>query len=245
VCRETSFEFCRSAECTDFAIDHDRNAVTIFRFIHVVRRDKNRDATSSSIIDELPELATSGRIDTASGFVEEDDTRSVENGYGESQFLFPAERQIMHNGVGMFREFEFIEQFHRLALDVGIVHSIDSSKEANILLDREVFVERELLTHVTNATFDLFVLSGDVVARHRTETRSGLTESAKHAHGSGFAGTIGAKKTKYFTPMDGKRDMVDGIEIAKTFHEVTNYDDIIVGGTGGELEERGVVLNLN
>ena len=77
-------------ERLDSAVDHHRNTVAILGFVHVVSRYKDGDAGVGGLDDEIPEATTGNRVDAAGWFVEEDDARAMDDGYGEGELLFPA-----------------------------------------------------------------------------------------------------------------------------------------------------------
>ena len=66
----------------------------------------------------------------------------------------------------MVLELETAQQFFTLHSYLFTFHAVDASKETDILCYRQVFVERELLRHVTDMLLDLFMLRADVVAHH-------------------------------------------------------------------------------
>ena len=73
---------------------NDGDAMTVLRFVEVMRRDQHGDALARQLADEIPELPARERIDAAGGFVEKDDGRLVEDGAAERQPLPPAAGQI-------------------------------------------------------------------------------------------------------------------------------------------------------
>ena len=87
---ETLFQFIGCAEGTYLSVHHDRDAVAVFSLVHIMSGHEDRDATTGSVVDELPELAACSGIDTTCGFVKEHHTRIVEYRDGEGQLLLPA-----------------------------------------------------------------------------------------------------------------------------------------------------------
>ena len=69
-----------SVKRTDYAVHHDRNTVAIFRLIHKMGRDKNGDTPVGCLINQLPKLAASGRIDTPCRFIQENNPGMMKNG---------------------------------------------------------------------------------------------------------------------------------------------------------------------
>ena len=74
-------QLLRRADGFDLAVDHDGKTVAILGLVHIVGGHEYGDAFGGGFVDEVPELAAGGGIDTTSGLVEEDDTRLVEDTY--------------------------------------------------------------------------------------------------------------------------------------------------------------------
>ena len=90
---ERTFKLVGCANGANLAINHDRDSVTIFSLIHVVRRHENSDASVDRLIYQLPKLSPCCRIYATSRLIEENDFRFMEDADGERQFLFPTERK--------------------------------------------------------------------------------------------------------------------------------------------------------
>ena len=92
------------------------------------------------IVNQFPELAASGRIDPSRRLVEEHNARVVENADGESQLLFPPQRQTGHQAVAVLGEVETLQKFVGLTVDFVVLHAVDACKQAYVLGNGEVFV---------------------------------------------------------------------------------------------------------
>ena len=66
---ERVLQFLWSAHCFDFAVDHDGNAVAIFRLVHIVGGDKDCDAFCRRLVNELPKLPPRSSVNAARRFV--------------------------------------------------------------------------------------------------------------------------------------------------------------------------------
>ena len=95
------------------------------------------------------------------------------------------------------------------------VESVGAGPEAQVLLDREVPVEREALRHVADVTLDLSGLLGDVEAEQVRGTRGRREQPAQHPDGGGLAGAVGAEEAEDLARPNRERDPVDGLEGAK------------------------------
>ena len=73
------FQPGRRIQCLDLAVHHNRYPVAIFRFIHIVCGNKYSDSTIGSLINQLPELPASSRINSSGRFIKEDYFRLMED----------------------------------------------------------------------------------------------------------------------------------------------------------------------
>ena len=103
---ETLFQFIGCAECADFAVHHDRDAVTVFCLVHIVGGDKNSDATRSRLIDEFPKLTARGRVNTSCGFVKKHYGWLMEYADAKGKFLFPTKWQRTYEVILVALKFQ-------------------------------------------------------------------------------------------------------------------------------------------
>lgn len=66
-----AFQFVGCSHCHYLAVHHNGDAVAILSLVHIMSGDEDRNATVGSVVYELPELATRGRIHSSRRFVEE------------------------------------------------------------------------------------------------------------------------------------------------------------------------------
>ena len=59
----TQLEFGRRAQRDQFAAVHQRQAIAVFGFVHVVRGDEDGDAVAAHPLNQFPEQAARERID--------------------------------------------------------------------------------------------------------------------------------------------------------------------------------------
>ena len=90
----------------------------------------------------------------------------MEDGDGEGQLLFPAQRKGADQRVALGLEAQFAEHLVGLAGDVPLLQAVDAAEETQVLPHLQVLVEGELLAHVADVPLHLFGLGGDVEARH-------------------------------------------------------------------------------
>ena len=139
-------ELRRGAERDHLAAVHQRDAVAVFGFIHVMRADENSMAGFGKVVDEAPKSAARDRVDTGSGLVEKENRRIVQDGAAQRQPLLPAAGKRAGHGrtaVGEVGHFEHV----LLALGADFVrNAVHAGEEVDILFHREVVVEREFST---------------------------------------------------------------------------------------------------
>src|SRR5581483_1830304 len=108
----------------------------------------------------VPEGAARAWIDARGGLVEQQQLRLVQRRAGQRQPLLPAA------GEGAGQLVAAVLQPQRLdrSLDAlaAAVERVDAGDEGEVLLDRQVLVEREALGHVAGAALDLVGLAADV-----------------------------------------------------------------------------------
>ena len=137
---EFVFQFIGSANALDLTIHHNRDAVTVFCLIHIVRGDEYRNATTCCIVYQLPELSSCGRIYATRRLIEKHHPWLMENTDRECKFLFPTQRQRGYQCVSMFREMQPLQQLVSLMAYFLVLHSVDTCKESDILGNGEVLV---------------------------------------------------------------------------------------------------------
>ena len=124
-----------TVEGLDAAVDHHRNTVAILGFVHVVSRYKDGDAGVGSLDDEVPEATTGNRVNATGWFVQEDDARAMDDGYGEGGLLFPAQGEGSHPVVSLFLQLETAYELLATLADGAFGESIDATKESDIFGD--------------------------------------------------------------------------------------------------------------
>src|ERR1022692_1056529 len=85
-----AFQLRRRSQGHDLAAKDQREAVTIFCFFHVMRSDKDSDAFTGHLVNQIPELAACNGIDTGGWFVEKNDGRLVQYGATQREALLPS-----------------------------------------------------------------------------------------------------------------------------------------------------------
>ncbi len=86
---------------------------------------------------------------------------------------------------------------------------IETRDESEVLLYRQILVEREPLRHVADLVLDSARLLDDVEAEHGSLSRVGRQQAADHTYSGGFAGAVGTEETDDLALGDAQRDIID------------------------------------
>src|SRR5690606_17279497 len=124
------------------------------------------EAARGEGVDLVPEGAARLRIDAGGGLVQQQQPGFVQGGDGEREALLPAAGKRTGELPPPFGKAELRQRLGGPLLDP--VEPADAGGELEILLDREVFVEREFLGHVAGTALDLPALRDDVEAERRS-----------------------------------------------------------------------------
>ncbi|MEJ0044679.1 MAG: hypothetical protein WDM81_21760 [Rhizomicrobium sp.] len=131
-----------------------------------------------------------------------------------------------------FHEAEALERLrHRRA---GVRQFVDPGDEIQILADRQILPETELLRHVTDVVLDPFGLGAKVVAEHRALAFRGAEQAAQHADGGGLARAVGAEEAPDLPRRHRDIDVVDRELGAEALGQPTHVD----GEFGGHERHR-------
>src|SRR5258706_4115536 len=95
------FQLGGRSESDGLAAIHQRDAMAILGFVDVMRGDEDGAAGGGELIDQIPKTAARDGVDAASGFVEEENRRVVQDGAAERQALLPTTREQARHGGGL------------------------------------------------------------------------------------------------------------------------------------------------
>ena len=122
------------------------------------------------------------------------------------------------------RQAELVERRRDDLAPVG--EMVEPRDEEEVLLDRQVLVERELLRHVADFALDARAVAPHVEAEHRPLAGVGRQQAADQADRRRLAGAVGAEEADDLARRDPQRDMVDGDDSVERFGEAGNVDDV-------------------
>ena len=189
-------------------------------------RDQHGHAVGGEAVDLVPEFASRLGVDAGGGLVKQEEFRSVHDAGGEGQTLFPAAGEFARELVPARGEAEALERGAHGSARVG--QAVEAGDEIEVLLDGEVLVERELLSHVADLVLDAPAFGREVEAEHLALARIEAQEAAHQADRRGLAGAVGAEETDDLAAFDADRDVVDDLGGAEGLAQVAHVD----GGFG-------------
>jgi hypothetical protein len=119
---------------------------------------------------------------------------------------------------------EFLQRLGDVVLDRPQL--IEAGDEFEVLADRQVLVERELLRHVADLALDAQALGADVEAEHRAFAFVGREQAAHDADGGGLARAVGAEEADDLAFRHRHRDVVDNGLVAEALDQPMDVDGI-------------------
>src|SRR5437762_7614997 len=109
-------------------------------------------------------------------------------------------------------------------VELASAQAVKFSSEDQVLIYRQLVVERKFLRHVADDVFDRFGVAHHIVSIDPRAAVARLQNSTKHANDSGLAGTIRTEKSEDRSFFDFKRNMIDGGERAEAFRQTFALD---------------------
>ncbi len=148
----------------------------------------------------------------------------MKHGAAERQALLPAARKRRHQRILAAGETRHVDgKAHPLGkLFPG--HAIDAAEELEILLDREIAIERELLRHVADVLAHAFRIAGDIDAGDDGAASARPQQAAEDADDGRLPRAIGTEEAHDFALGDLEAHMVDGDEIAEPLDQLIGHD---------------------
>src|SRR5439155_26283220 len=115
----------------------------------------------------------------------------------------------------------------------GALQTVETAVELQVLIHGQLVVERKLLRHVANETFDFLGLFRHIEARDARRTAAGLEQTAQHADDRRFAEAVWAKKSKDGSLGHGEADLIAGGEVAEEIAQHLAFNHGLAGHESG------------
>ncbi len=209
---------------------HHAEAIALLRLFQVVRGDQNRGAGVGETIDEAPEGAARQGIDTRGRLVEKQHARLVHDRRAEGDPLLPAAGQARDHPVAFLLQTR--EPQHPVDFLVALLvrDAVHAGKEREVLGDRHVLVERELLRHVAHLPADL--RRAQVLPRtgELGHTTGRIQQPAEHLDRGRLAGAVGPEQPVHLTVFHLQRQVVNRAEGAERPRDVFRADRHLAAG---------------
>lgn len=182
-----------------------------FRFVHVGGAHKDRQVLIlHKLPDDFPKLPPGQGIHPHRRFIQEQKVRRPDEGAGKAQLLLHAAGKLAGEAAGEPFEAHHFQKFLVPGRPRLLRHPVEVGVEVHIFLDREIFIETELLGHVGNAALDLLGVLHAVFTQHREAAIRRIHEPRNEAHEGGLPGAIWADDRRELPPLHRKVDMVQG-----------------------------------
>ena len=132
-------------------------------FIHVMGRDKKRHAFTGELEEQIPEFAPRDRIDASSRLIKKEHARPVHERARHGQPLTPAARKLPGPPVDVRLKMRRGDHFVAPLVQFAAAQAIKLPGKDEVLIHRQLVIERKFLRHVADHFFDRFGISHDVV----------------------------------------------------------------------------------
>ena len=103
-------------------------------------------------------------------------------------------------------------------------HTLERAEELQVFHGPHAIVQPRVLGQQPDDMAGLARLRDHIVTSDQRPTAGGLEDRGQHAHGGGFAGTVGAKQRHYLAIGHVQRYFAYGGESAKEFMELVSFD---------------------
>ena len=215
---QVRLQIVRRALGDERPVEDEGQAVALLGLVHVVRRHEHRHAPlRGELVDQVPEEPPAAGVDAARRLVEEEQLRLVQERGGERHALPLAGREgLGHRSARSDSNPRRAASVRDPLLQPRGLEAVDRAEEAQVLLDREVEVERELLAHVAEAPLPLLGVPGHVeTAEADGRARARLEQAREHPDRRRLARAVGPEEAEDAAAGHVEADGVDGREVAE------------------------------
>ena len=193
----------------DFAafVDQDDLVADLLDLFHTMGTEYDRAAVAGQLVDfVLDEIGVDG-IETAEGFVEDDESGLVQDGGDELQFLTHAFAQVFDFLVPPGLHLESFEPVADLVGRFGFGEPLQLREVDGLGADLHLFIQTTLLGHVADLFTVFFGIEGAAV--EEDPALVGIEDTGDHAYEGRLSGPIGSEQTEDGTFVDVEADGID------------------------------------
>src|SRR5215208_3144678 len=227
------------------AAREERQALAALGLVHVVRRHQHRHPAAGEIVDQLPEGAARRRVHAGRGLVQEEHLRAVRGGAGQGDALLPPAAQRPHQLPRPRRQPQLVEQLGAALAPLDAQQPVYRGVEVQVLGDRQVLVQPELLRHVADALPDELRLPRHVVPHHRRLPRRRPQQPAEYADGRRLPRPVRPQKPEHLPALDAEVEMVHRDQRAEGARERMRLDGETAGMGNGRVPASGGRLGMS
>src|SRR5262249_9788137 len=175
-------------------------------------------------------------IDAGGGLVQEEDAGLVHDRRAERDALLPPAGQAARDLLASTLEARERQDPADLLLTLAVGDSVDAGEEPEILADRQVVLERELLRHVADPLAYLFGAEVATLASQLHLAAGGIEEPAQHLDGGCLAGAVRAEESVDLAVADLEAHIVHG-------HEGPELPGQAAGADGDVIAQGGMAVS--
>ena len=199
--------------------DQETEPVALLRLLQVVGGHQDGGAGTGEIVDQPPELAPRHRVDAGGGLIEEQHLRIVQHRRAEGHPLLPAPRQLAGGHVPLTLQPAAGQHPVDPLAAQGAGDGVDPGIERQVLADREVVVEGELLAHVADPAQQVPAAQPAGLPRQGHLAGAGFQQPAEHLDGGGLAGAVGPQKPEDLAVAHLQIHLAHRLEVAEAAGE--------------------------
>ena len=102
--------------------------------------------------------------------------------------------------------------------------AVDAPIKLEVLRDRQIVVQAEILRHVTDPLANSLRLGADVEPLHLRFACAERQQAGQHLDHRGLAASVGPEETEDFSRFHAEAHAIDGREVAEASHEAFRHD---------------------
>ena len=203
----------------------DRDPIAVLGLVHVVRREEDRDRLAApKLLDVAPDVGSRLRIEAHGRFVEEQDPRGVQQTASDLQApLHPTGVRGDHASASL-PELDHLEDVAQPLLGEVSGYPIQLGVEPQVLLGRQVLVERRVLEDQTDVPSDVGRMRRHIETGDLRPSGRRAKQRTQDVDRRGFPGPVRAEEAEGLPDRDIERDVIDRGDVIEDLAEALNED---------------------
>src|SRR5438270_54108 len=164
-------------------------------------------------------VESSGRI------IAEDHAARVEETARDLETPLHPSGEALHAAAPALPQPDHVEHLAQAVAELALRYAVELGVESQVLLGREVVVERRVLEHEANLAAHVCAASQDVEAGNGGAPRRRLHQRAQHGDRGRLPGTVRAEEAVRLARRHREAHLAHGLELAIALREVDGLDD--------------------